>query len=813
MIRRQTSAFAATAPLLALAALGLGGAPVPLSGQAGAAVAVTPEGEVLVLRPSSGRGPAAVLVFTREGGKWVERAALRPGVDAEPYEGFGSSLAAGRGVIAAGGGDDDVVWGARVFHRRPGGWRAASAVPLEAGGPTQVATRPAALDMAGLMRIMSPPPRSVAVSPDGGTLAIWGAGARADSVRVLRRDGKGRWLHEALLPVRDSGAVRGIRLVMDGDRLVVGDPGLPGGGGVRVFARQGPGDWVLEAELTAGLPGATSGFGGAGFGAAVALAGGRLAVGIPGSGTVVVYGLAEGWWREEARLGGAAGDAGASLGAALAWSEAGLWVGAPAADDVRGLVRLYEPTADGGWSSGRDFTLEPPGPSGGPLGFGASLAAGAGVVVAGAPAAAKGAGGAAVLVLKAGAVEDAARFEPLETGVQLRGIAGREIRCEGGRAADFDCGNVDLLAYLAFEDLGAGPTEMVTDLWGWADPETGREYALVGRSAGMAVVDVTRPETPLLVAVVHGPRASLRDIKIFREHAFFVGDGAGDHGLLAFDLRRLRGLSAAGRPHALEPDARYGGFGSAHNLIMEPESGLAVAVGASGGGETCGGGLHMVDVSNPLEPVFAGCYTDATGLIAPGRTHDGQCVLYRGPDADWQDRRICIASNETAIRFVDVTDPAAPVEISSVSYPGVAYTHQGWLTDDHRYFYQNDELDELVGTVDRTRTLIWDIGDLDDPVLAGEHYGPEPATDHNLFIRGDRMYQANYQEGMRVVDISDPENPRDVGFFDTTPYGPDHPGFGSGAWSAYPFLPSGTVLVSSMFEGLFVLRPRPEPVP
>ncbi len=184
---------------------------------------------------------------------------------------------------------------------------------------------------------------------------------------------------------------------------------------------------------------------------------------------------------------------------------------------------------------------------------------------------------------------------------------------------------------------------------------------------------------------------------------------------------------------------------------------------------------------------------------------------YSGPDSDFRGRQICFASNETALRIVDVTDKENPVPISSATYPDMAYIHQGWLTEDHRYFYMNDELDELTGLAARTRTLVWDVAELDDPVLVAEHFGSTNATDHNLYIKGDRMYQANYQAGLRVLDISDPENPVEVGFFDTTPYEGNPPTM-SGAWTAYPFFESGTVIVSSTQEGLFLLRPVRRPV-
>ncbi len=147
--------------------------------------------------------------------------------------------------------------------------------------------------------------------------------------------------------------------------------------------------------------------------------------------------------------------------------------------------------------------------------------------------------------------------------------------------------------------------------------------------------------------------------------------------------------------------------------------------------------------------------------------------------------------------------------LASASYPNVGYAHQGWVSDDHRYFFMNDELDELAGGAPRTRTMVWDIEDLDDPVLLTEYLGTTRASDHNLYVRGPYMYQSNYVSGLRVIDVSDPANLREVGYFDTVPFGEDVPGF-AGSWSNYPFFNSGLVVVTSMREGLFVLKKREE---
>ena len=192
-------------------------------------------------------------------------------------------------------------------------------------------------------------------------------------------------------------------------------------------------------------------------------------------------------------------------------------------------------------------------------------------------------------------------------------------------------------------------------------------------------------------------------------------------------------------------------------------------------------------------------------MAKTGYSHDAVCVTYKGPDKRYKGHEICVGSNETAISIADVTDKANTKTLSRSTYPNVAYTHQGWFDESQRYFYVNDEGDEIVGSVKKTRTLIWDLEDLENPRFAKEHLGVEAATDHNLYIKGTLMYQANYRSGLRVLSISDPLNPKEIAYFDTAPFHPNTPGF-NGAWSVYPFFKSGTIVVSSIEQGLFIVR-------
>ena len=167
-----------------------------------------------------------------------------------------------------------------------------------------------------------------------------------------------------------------------------------------------------------------------------------------------------------------------------------------------------------------------------------------------------------------------------------------------------------------------------------------------------------------------------------------------------FDLTRLRGVAA---PQTFAADGVYGDFQNSHNLAINEATGFAYAVGSN----TCNGGLHMVDIRIPNNPMFAGCH-------ALAETHDTQCVAYAGPDPDHQGREICVSSNENHVGIADVTDKSSPMPLGTAGYAQLGFVHQGWLTEDHRFFLLGDELDEIAFGLN-TRTHVFDVSNLDAP--------------------------------------------------------------------------------------------------
>ncbi len=442
------------------------------------------------------------------------------------------------------------------------------------------------------------------------------------------------------------------------------------------------------------------------------------------------------------------------------------------------------------------------------LGFGSGLAIEDGVAVIGSPSGDYGFGLATV-------------FERDEEGSwnqngylmgdvdRMESVTGTDkIECEDGMVNDlWPCDEVDLVSFLSVSEMAHDRGAQLNDIWGWEDPETGKEYVLQGRTDGLSVVDISNPSIPVVVGNMMrtdgSPGAWWRDVKVYKDHAYVVADGSRQHGMQILDLTTLRDIDPADMPIELEPSGHYTGVASSHNIIINEDTGFAYAVGNDSGGESCGGQLHMISLEDPKNPQFLGCYTHPEF----GGTHDAQCVVYHGADPDYNGKEVCLNSNGSAFIVADVSDKSNPTTVSVAYYPNTNYTHQGWLSEDHNYFFMNDELDEMNDVVDHTRTLIWDMSDLDEPILVNEFYLDSSASDHNLYVKGKYMYQSNYQAGLRILDISDPENPVEVGHFDTAPAAPDVKGF-AGSWSNYPYFKSGIIAVSSQGEGLYLVRKR-----
>lgn len=388
-------------------------------------------------------------------------------------------------------------------------------------------------------------------------------------------------------------------------------------------------------------------------------------------------------------------------------------------------------------------------------------------------------------------------------------VSAMSAPCVGGQASGFACDSIDLLSHVALTDFSATPAEAM-DVWGFVDLNTHREYVFVGVSIGTAVLDVTDPTAPVEVGFIDGQNANWRDIKAFqrydaaagrwRAYAYVTTDGAQD-GLFVIDL--------SGLPHSIQRVNYASDFTNAHNVYI---SGTDFATGVQQAANepqiiVAGSGVNVgqfrtYSLADPTQPQFV------QRIASAGYMHDAASTIVEGPRAAQcagapATCDVLVDFNEEQIEFWDINDPASPNLISRASiYANTGYVHSGWWTEDKQFVLAHDELDERNSGL-QTTVRVFSLADLGTPSLVGTWTGGTNAIDHNGFVRGNRYYMSNYTRGLTILDISDPAAPVDVGFFDT--FGASDATMFAGAWGAYPFFPSGTVAVSDINSGLYLV--------
>ncbi|KAJ7157447.1 hypothetical protein C8R46DRAFT_909562 [Mycena filopes] len=398
----------------------------------------------------------------------------------------------------------------------------------------------------------------------------------------------------------------------------------------------------------------------------------------------------------------------------------------------------------------------------------------------------------------------------------VRGYAGTE------EDNIYSCNNLDLYSFTPHAELGC-KTNFGNDIWGWTHTAGGvtREFALVGESDGTAFAEVL-PSGQIAYLGRLGTQSynsTWRDIKVIGNHAY-IGSEALEHGVQVFDLTKLLDASLVDQPQefSIQTDlaAHYDALplGASHNIVAHETKNLIVAVGSVPRNHSCAAGLIFIDVSDPTNPTSAGC------AGADGYVHDAQCLVYQGPHTEYVGIDVCYAFNEDSFTIYNVTDTSDPLIISTTPYYGVSYSHQGWVVDERNqeYLLLDDELDEVYqrgwANNSHTVTYIWDIKNLEKPVLTGHYSSPVKSIDHNLYVHNGWAYESNYGSGLRIVDVSSvAEDPTgggfsEVAFFDVHPEDDDEGGEATftGSWSVYPYFPSGYIVINSIERGLFVVK-------
>ena len=397
--------------------------------------------------------------------------------------------------------------------------------------------------------------------------------------------------------------------------------------------------------------------------------------------------------------------------------------------------------------------------------------------------------------------------------------------CSGGFAAEYPCQGVDFMSRVPLTSFNGNPAS-ASNLWGYVDldldVELGvhREYAIIGLRNGTGVVDVTDPANPVVVETIVGVNSQWREVKVYQfwnatasrwdAYAYITTEGAGG-GIQILDLTQL--------PDSVSLAATWTGVSTSHtdqisninfttNVSNNPNFPPILYIS---GANT--GGLRFVSLANPTSlteiGAWTGTYSHDTYPHVFTDARANQCAPGHNPC-----EVVFSFAGTAGLKIIDVTNKSAPVTVSTLTYSQLGYVHSGWISSDGNYIFLHDELDEQnFGGNSRIRTI--NITSLTAPTVSTIYTGPSAAIDHNGYTIGNKFYFSNYTRGIGILDVTNPNAPVELGYFDTYPT--SNSATFNGAWGVYPFLPSGNILISDIQRGLIVVRaqsagPTPTPV-
>tara|TARA_X000000368_G_C23058404_1_gene725329 strand:+ start:8075 stop:10069 length:1995 start_codon:yes stop_codon:yes gene_type:complete len=317
------------------------------------------------------------------------------------------------------------------------------------------------------------------------------------------------------------------------------------------------------------------------------------------------------------------------------------------------------------------------------------------------------------------------------------------------------------------------PTTEGSDIWGWVDPVTEDEYALVGLNDGFSCVNVTDPSNPIEEFYISDLNSTWRDIKTWGNYAYVTTEA--DAGLLIVDLTDMTGNTYWHVSQFTNPTTSAAvSFTAAHNLYID-ENGICYIFGASSnsGGSPSDGAVFLDVASNATSPVYLGEWNDEY-------IHDGMVrgdTMYAG----------CIYTGDLYI--VDVSDKSNPFVLGTHQTPS-SFTHNAWVSDDGNYVFTTDEKpDAYIGSYN-----ISDMSNIEevDRIQSNPESNSIP---HNTHVDGDFLVTSWYRDGTTIHDISNPNSLVQVAYYDS--YVGSGDGF-DGCWGTYPFLPSGNIISSEI---------------
>ena len=396
-------------------------------------------------------------------------------------------------------------------------------------------------------------------------------------------------------------------------------------------------------------------------------------------------------------------------------------------------------------------------------------------------------------------------------GPAIQAVSAAAAACTQGLAGQFPCRNLDFQSQVSLAQFSTAPVS-AANVWGFVDLNDNREYAVLGLRNGTAIVEVTDPANPREVVTIAGNPSPWREVKVYqvfdaganRWRAFaYVATEAANSGVQTIDLSGLpmtAGLASTNMDTGSQHTLYVSNIDYATNAALPGLTPVLYVAGSN----LNGGAWRAYSLANPAFPTLLTLSPttrymhDSTSLVVTG-ARAAQCAPGHDPC------EVLVDFNVEAVELWDVTNRLQPVPLGIATNPNNRYIHSGWPTANASHLIFHDELEEIQLGL-QTQIYTMNLADLRAPTVQLSHTGATSTTDHNGYMRGTYYYVSHYRRGVVVYDAANPAQLVEVGHFDNYLTPSANVAGTDGAWGVYPFLPSGSVLVSDIENGLFVLR-------
>jgi choice-of-anchor B domain-containing protein len=285
--------------------------------------------------------------------------------------------------------------------------------------------------------------------------------------------------------------------------------------------------------------------------------------------------------------------------------------------------------------------------------------------------------------------------------------------------------NISLVSHIPYTDI-CSDVEVYT--------AAGVEYAILGHESGTSIISFANPTNPTLLFEIPVLSPIMwHEVAIYQDHAYITNEGGA--GLRIIDLSNL----PASISHK---DTMMDGMHSHHTLMVEGDRLYLF------GANIDNGGASIYSLVDPWNPTKIGAYDGAyvhDAYVRNDTAYLGE--IYAG-----------------FMHMVDLTNPTNPVSLGQVLTPD-QFTHNSWLNDAGNICFTTDEVDAAyVAAYDVSDpNNISEVGRYRSSLSAGQ------SIPHNVKVLNDFLVLAYYKDGVNIVDAARPHNMIEVGYFDTNP--------------------------------------------